>query len=231
MQNWVCTNWAPALALAASALGSQPAGGSIGRSAAPRKKAALPATVRPVGSTASSRRRRAVSISVLESRSNTGLVSGWSPAFGSSPPSRSRLRMPSAAAPINSPCSARRFRSRQVICRIGSISAPIRIAAAASAPIWARAPAPSVTLTASASPRSGAALRMRSCASQDSGGVTSAVMTKRPARSRSSNVRGSRALWSFIAGSLTGARRRQSAYMLCGVTAIAAFLDRKHQCR
>ena len=77
----------------------------------------------------------------------------------------------------------------------------------------------------------GAALRMRSCASQDRGGVTSAVMTKRPARSRSSNMRGSRALWSFIAGSLTGAWRRQSAYMLCGVTAIAAFLDRKLQCR
>src|SRR5438067_1266655 len=60
--------------------------------------------------------------------------------------------------------------------------------AAASAPICARAPAPSVTLTASARPLSGIALARRSCASQLTGGVTSAVSTKRPAlslRSRS----------------------------------------------
>ena len=49
-----------------------------------------------------------------ESMSNTGLVSGWSPALGSSPVSTRRLRMPSAAAPIRSLCSAMRLRSRQV---------------------------------------------------------------------------------------------------------------------
>ena len=49
MQNWVCTNWAPAASLPRSEFGCQPAGGSIGRSAAPRKNAALPATSRPVG--------------------------------------------------------------------------------------------------------------------------------------------------------------------------------------
>ena len=40
------------------------------------KKSAWPATFRPVGSVPSSRNRRAVSISVLESTSKTGLVSG-----------------------------------------------------------------------------------------------------------------------------------------------------------
>ena len=34
--------------------------------------------------------------------------------------------MPSAAAPIISPCSAMRFLSRQVICRIGSMPAPMQ---------------------------------------------------------------------------------------------------------
>src|ERR1700678_2771920 len=62
--------------------------------------------------------------------------------------------------------------------------APTSSAAAAVALIWARAPAPSVTLTASARPRSGSALAKRSRASHDTGGTTSAVMTKRPAARR-----------------------------------------------
>src|SRR5215471_5141519 len=66
--------------------------------------------------------------------------------------------MPSAAAPKISLCSANRFLSRQVICRMGSMPACNSRLAPASALIWARAPAPSVTLTASASPLSGAAL-------------------------------------------------------------------------
>ena len=100
--------------------------------------------------------------------------------------------------------------------------ASIRIADAASALIWARAPAPSVRFTASASPRSGVALRSRSCASQETGGATSAVMTKRPARSRSAKVRG-RGAASIGHGKLAlGTRGRdKSAYMLCGFTAIA----------
>ena len=74
--------------------GSQPGGGSIGLSAPPRKKSARPPTLRPVGSSPVSRRRRAVSSSWRGSRSNTGLASGWSPADGSSPRSISRLRTP-----------------------------------------------------------------------------------------------------------------------------------------
>lgn len=56
----------------------------------------------------------------------------------------------------------------------------LRMAAAASAPICGRAPAPSVTFTASARSLSGAALAIRSARSNDTGGVISAVMTKRP---------------------------------------------------
>ena len=52
-----------------------------------------------------------------------------------------------------------------------------RIAAAATEPMCARAPAPSVTLTASARPFNGAALAIRSAASHDTGGAISAVMT------------------------------------------------------
>ena len=65
--------------------------------------------------------RAPCAVSVVESRSNTGLVSGWSPALGSSPVRHRRLRTPVAAAPIRSPCSAMRLRSRQVNCRIGSM--------------------------------------------------------------------------------------------------------------
>ena len=66
--------------------------------------------------------------------------------------------MPSAAAPISSLCSAMRFLSRQVSWSTGSTPAPRRRLAAASAAICARAPAPSVTLTASARPLSAARL-------------------------------------------------------------------------
>jgi hypothetical protein len=47
MQNWVCTNWAPAATFAASLSGRQPSGGSIGRSAAPRKNWAAPGHLAP----------------------------------------------------------------------------------------------------------------------------------------------------------------------------------------
>ena len=111
------------------------------------------------------------------------------------------------------------------------MSMPMRMEAAASAAIWARAPAPSVTFTASASPFSGAALLRRSCASADTGGAISAVMTNRPARTRSSNVLRPGLAWSFIVTSRWGALGRESAYMLCWRTAIAPFLDRNRLSR
>src|SRR5258707_14624997 len=77
-----------------------------------------------------------------------------------------------------------RLRSRQVSCKTGSIPAATSSAAAAVALMWAWALAPSVTLTASASPRNGSALAVRSSGLQDTGGTTSAVMTKRPATRR-----------------------------------------------
>src|SRR6202453_6472 len=133
--------------------------------------------------------------------------------------------MPSAAAPINSLCRAMRFLSRQVSWRTGSMPVPIRRLAAASALICARAPAPSVTLTASAKPLSAEALRKSSCASHDTGGASSAVMTNWLWRSRSCRVRGRGVLLlcSFIAISVRQAGCRKSAYMLCGGTSIPPF--------
>ena len=55
MQNWVCANSQPAAILDFRLFGSQPAGGSIGMSAAPMTKAARPASLRPCGSSPLSR--------------------------------------------------------------------------------------------------------------------------------------------------------------------------------
>ena len=237
MQNWVCANRAPAATLAASLTGCQSGGGSIGASATPMKNRAWPAILRPVGNSPCSLIRRAIAESVVESMSNTGLVSGWSPALGSSPVSVSRLITPAAAAPMRSPWSAMRLRSRQVNCRIGSIPACTSIAAAIGAHRWARALAPSVTLTASASPRSGSALRMRSAGSNDTGGLISVVMTKRRARNASSRreTAGRGAGVAVMSGS--GARDDEARRCAAGVPCLyrngpgslrvaAAFLDR-----
>ncbi len=55
-----------------------------------------------------------------------------------------------------------------------------RSTAAASDPICERAPAPSVTLTASATPFKGLTLAMRSLRSLDTGGTISAVTANLP---------------------------------------------------
>ena len=65
----------------------------------------------------------------------------------------------------------------------GSSPARARMAAAIGADMWARALAPSVTLTASTRPASGSALSRRSCALHETGGVISAVMTNLARRS------------------------------------------------
>jgi hypothetical protein len=124
-----------------------------------------------------------------------------------------------------------RFLSRQVICRIGSTPTSITIFDAASALMWARAPAPSVRFTASAKPRSGVVLRIRSCGLLETGGATSAVITKRPVRSFSAKVLGTEDTLSFIACSFRAAEDK-SDYMVCAspaiVPGIARFLDRTH---
>src|ERR1700722_311657 len=61
-------------------------------------------------------------------------------------------------------------------------------AAAAVAAMWARAPAPSVTFTASATPLSGNVRARRSSASHDTGGTISAVITNVPASRRRASV-------------------------------------------
>src|SRR5580765_304320 len=181
MQNCVWTKSAPAATLARRPLGSQSGGGSIGMSAAPSRMSSFPAISVPDGSLWVRRMRSAIASSPLLSRSNTGLASGWSPAFGSSPASISMLRMPSASAPRMSPCSASRLRSRQVIWTIGSMPFCTRKCAAARLERCTLAPAPSVTFTAVATPLSGSARLRNSPGSVDTAGVISAVTTKSPA--------------------------------------------------
>ena len=194
--------------------------------------------------------RRARSVSVVESRSNTALASGWSPAFGSSPVSISRLWMPIAAAPIRSLCSAMRLRSRQVELqdRLDAGAAP-GCAAAIGALMWARALAPSVTLTASARPRSGIGLRHAGRrGSNETGGAISAVMTKRPRPQRvfqsSRRSRARRGRWRSCSGperADDGARRsrraearayiRSARGSVNGAAERAGFLDRRRGAR
>ena len=80
----------------------------------------------------------------------------WSPAGRRSSDRRHAGRgccgMPKAAAPMRSPWRARRLRSRTVNCSTGSMPCWASMAAQAKADICALAPAPSVTLTASARP-------------------------------------------------------------------------------
>jgi hypothetical protein len=76
-----------------------------------------------------------------------------------------------------SPCSASRFRSRQVIWKIGSMPLCTRKCAVARLERCTFAPAPSVTFTAVASPFRGIARRRNSAGSVDTGGVISAVST------------------------------------------------------
>src|SRR5262245_22030520 len=181
MQNCVCTKSAPASALASRPFGFQSGVGSCGTSAAPIASLMPCLISTPVGSLLSVRMRCAISIRSRLFRSNTALVSGWSPFFGSSPASTRMLWMPSADAPIRSPCSASRFRSRQVIWKIGSMPLFSRKCEATRLDRCALAPAPSVTLTAAARPFSGFARSRKSAGSVEIGGVTSAVTTKSPA--------------------------------------------------
>ncbi len=67
MQNCVCTNSQPAASLAFSDFGPQPAGGSIGTSAAAMKNSALPATFLPVGNSPWSRIATATAVSAAVS--------------------------------------------------------------------------------------------------------------------------------------------------------------------
>ena len=85
---------------------------------------------------------------------------------------------PSAAAPRRSLCKAMRLRSRTVNCSTGSMPCWARMAEAASADMCGRAPAPSVTLTASARPLRQPARSSTGAAVPASGGEVSAVMTK-----------------------------------------------------
>src|SRR5262249_60855577 len=70
----------------------------------------------------------------------------------------------------------------EVNWRLGSIPSRTSNDAAIGADGCARAPAPAVTLTASAKPVSGRALRSKSSAAQETGGVISAVMVNCRAR-------------------------------------------------
>src|SRR6185437_13304557 len=76
--------------------------------------------------------------------------------------------------------SASRLRSRQVICTIGSMPFCSKRCAATRLARCALAPAPSVTLTAVATPFRGSARFKRSAGTAETGGATSAVTTNEP---------------------------------------------------
>ncbi len=154
MQNWVCANCAPA-AILAGELVRLPVGRRIDRRVgrADEERALAPATLRAgrqlVLSRMLARRLRSAS-------PNRDRTPPWRRAGRRRSACRrssiSRLWMPSAAAPIRSLCSAMRLRSRQASWRIGSMPALRQDRGGDGALRCARAPAPSVTLTASASP-------------------------------------------------------------------------------
>src|SRR5438093_187920 len=96
----------------------------------------------PERNCALSRSEAAIFTRPMPSRSFTFTASGWFPCFGSSPLMKTKCSMPSAAAPSTSACSAMRFRSRPVICTIGSTPASRAITAAGIAAIAAEAPVP-----------------------------------------------------------------------------------------
>ncbi|MNT73924.1 hypothetical protein D3C72_2126850 [compost metagenome] len=76
--------------------------------------------MRPERNFDSSRMVRTVSSSDMQSRSNTGLAPGWSPACTPSPVRHMTFCTPMADAPSTSPWMAMRFLSRQAICMIGA---------------------------------------------------------------------------------------------------------------
>ena len=127
---------------------------------------------------------RAISVSAgridVEHRLGLGLVAGLGVVAGEEEQVVHAAARPRPSGRLAARCGCGRGRSS---CRIGSIPfCASRMAAAIGALMCARALAPSVTLTASASPFSGSALRSRSAGSNDTGGAISAVMTKRPPR-------------------------------------------------
>ena len=115
------------------------------------------------------------------SRSFTFTASGWLPCFGSSPLMNTKFSRPSAAAPSTSAWSAIRFRSRPVICTIGSTPDSRTRIAAGIAAIAATARLLSVTFTASTAPLSALARRRTTSALALLGGLSSAVTTNSPA--------------------------------------------------
>ena len=114
------------------------------------------------------------------SMSNTALASAWSPTPGGSPLMHSTLVRPSAAAASSSDCSAMRFRSLQVTCRI--VSMP-RSDSSRAAPMGAMDifdPAESVRLKAVTAPRSDSAFLKRGPSPVPLGGFSSQVTANSP---------------------------------------------------
>src|SRR3954469_17235722 len=131
---------------------------------------------------------RASAMSWGLSRSKTRLASGSSPAVTSSPVRATRFSMPCSAAPTISDCSARRLRSRQTSCMIGSTPHCFSAMATESGDAWAWAAVLSVALTASSQSSMGASwLRTAPTPPPSIAGI-SAVISRGPARSLSSSV-------------------------------------------
>ena len=179
-QNWVWMKSAPASSFRRRLSGVQPTTGSTGMSVAPTRTRGAASISRPDGSVPVSRMRVAIRTMSAAPRSGTSVAPGSSPLKSGSPRSASRLGMPRAAAPRTSRWRRSLLRSRPLICSTGSSPARTNWPAAARLDRCARAPAPSVTLTASTSPLSGTARSIIEPGSAERGGVISAVTANRP---------------------------------------------------
>src|SRR3954464_6619975 len=119
--------------------------------------------------------------SPLESRSPTCVASAsYLPTFIGSPVRPSTVRTPSAQAASRSDCRLMRFRSRPVICMIGSSPSSSIHAEQARGDSLTVAAWLSVTLAASTTGASARAALRTSSASGSTGGPSSAVTVKRP---------------------------------------------------
>ena len=182
MQNCVCANCAPASTFLIKLAGVQPGGGSIGASATPTKKAARPADLSAMRQLAviahRNRGRRQTRGIQIEHRLGLGLIA------------LARV----VSLQHQKVGDAERGGAEQLALQGDAISIAARelqdgldpfcrsTLAATVDSRCARAPAPSVTLTASASPLSGAALASNSARSLEAGGVISAVSANCPPR-------------------------------------------------
>ena len=179
---WVWMYRAPASTFWRSLLICKILGSYTGVTAAPlKKRGAPPARGFPPQSAPLSSISESIRRMPTESRSYTGLDWRQSPTTGWSPVRASMVSMPKEAAERTSPIRAIRFRSRPVICKMGSAPARFRWTHRPREEAFRQADCMSVTLMPWTRSLIRAAASSCSVKSNPLGGAISAVTAKRPA--------------------------------------------------